>query len=69
MARVTVEDCLEGVDNRFGLVHIAAKRSKELLLGARPVFPCKNKEIVTALREIADKKVRPKAKVVEDTAE
>ena len=53
MARVTVEDCLEKVDNRFALVHVASKRAKELYKGAYPLAKCKNREIVTALREIA----------------
>lgn len=57
MARVTVEDCLETLENRFSLVHLTAKRAKELLKGARPMYPCKNREVVTALREIADRKV------------
>lgn len=54
MARVTVEDCLEHMENRFALVHAAALRSNELIKGATPLHKCKNKEIVTALREIAD---------------
>lgn len=58
MARVTVEDCLEHVENRFALVHAAAKRSREIGKGARPLVPCKNKEVVTALREIAAGKVK-----------
>ncbi|MBI2082777.1 MAG: DNA-directed RNA polymerase subunit omega [Deltaproteobacteria bacterium] len=53
MARITVEDCLENCENRFALVHIAAKRARELYKGVEPLYPCKNKEIVTALREIA----------------
>ena len=53
MARVTVEDCLEQM-NRFELVHAAALRANELIKGATPLHKCKNKEIVTALREIAD---------------
>lgn len=60
MARVTVEDCLEEVKNRFGLVHITALRAKELMKGARPVYTCKNREIVTALREVAAHRVKPK---------
>lgn len=55
MARITVEDCLENCENRFALVHIAAKRARELYKGAEPLYPCKNKEIVTCLREIASK--------------
>ena len=57
MARITVEDCLEHVDNRFGLVLGAARRAKQLLKGARPLVESDNKEVVTALREIAAQKV------------
>ena len=58
MARITVEDCLDQVPNRFELVLLAARRAKQLLKGARPFVESDNKEIVTALREIADNKVR-----------
>jgi DNA-directed RNA polymerase subunit omega len=58
MARITVEDCLERVPNRFELVLLAARRAKQLLKGARPLAESSNKEIVTALREIAADKVR-----------
>jgi len=53
MARVTVEDCIEKVSNRFELVHVAAKRTKQLKRGGRPLVECENKEVVTSLREIA----------------
>ena len=53
MARITVEDCMEHVENRFELVHLAAKRTKQLVKGARPLTKSTNKEVVTALREIA----------------
>jgi DNA-directed RNA polymerase subunit omega len=53
MARITVEDCLEQVPNRFELVLVGARRSKQLLKGARPLVDSDNKEVVTALREIA----------------
>jgi DNA-directed RNA polymerase subunit omega len=53
MARITVEDCLRQVDNRFSLVHLAAKRVRQLKEGAVPFLPAKNKEIVVSLREIA----------------
>jgi len=53
MARITVEDCLANVPNRFELVLVAAKRTKQLLKGARPLVESDNKEVVTALREIA----------------
>ena len=58
MARITVEDCLEKVENRFQLVLLAAKRAKQLLKGSRPLLDSDNKEVVTALREIADDKVK-----------
>ena len=58
MARITVEDCLVKVPNRFELVLLAAKRAKQLLKGSRPLVETENKEIVTSLREIADGKVR-----------
>ena len=57
MARITVEDCLENVPNRFRLVLLAARRSKQLLKGARPLVESDNKEVVSALREIAEGKV------------
>lgn len=54
MARVTVEDCLKKVDNRFALVHLVSKRAKQLLKGSQPVITkVKNKFVVTALREVA----------------
>lgn len=54
MARITVEDCMDKVENRFELVHLAAKRAKQLIKGSKPLVKSSNKEIVTALREIAD---------------
>jgi DNA-directed RNA polymerase subunit omega len=54
MARTTVEDCLENVDNRFQLVLIASKRAREISLGADPLVDIDNdKPTVIALREIA----------------
>ena len=53
MARITVEDCLEKVDNRFKLIHIAAKRVRQLRNGAEPLVDSKNTDIVVALREVA----------------
>ena len=59
MARVTVEDCLNQIDNRFALVLVAARRCRQLKDGAEPlVRHLKNKEAVTALREVAAEKVR-----------
>jgi DNA-directed RNA polymerase subunit omega len=57
MARITVEDCLERVPNRFELVLLASRRAKQLLKGARPLVETDNKEVVTALREVAESKV------------
>jgi len=55
MARVTVEDCLEQVENRFALVMLASERTRELRKGSGPgrIFPSSNKEPVHALREVA----------------
>ncbi len=58
MARVTVEDCLEKVENRYELVHLAVKRSKQLRGGDPSLIESKNKDVVTALREIAAGKVK-----------
>jgi len=59
VARITVEDCLERVDNRFTLVHLAARRVRQLKKGAPPLLKCKNREVVTALREIAAGLITP----------
>lgn len=55
MARVTVEDCLEVIPNRFLLVMVAAKRTKQLYKGAQPLMEnrAENKKVVLSLREIA----------------
>jgi DNA-directed RNA polymerase subunit omega len=53
MARVTVEDCLARVPNRFQLALVTVKRAKMLLRGGRPLVATTNKEIVTSLREVA----------------
>ena len=58
MARVTIEDCLEKVPNRFKLVHLAAKRVRQLEKGGKRLIASKNKLVVQALREIAANKVR-----------
>jgi DNA-directed RNA polymerase subunit omega len=58
MARVTVEDCLPLVDNRFALVLLGTKRARQLMAGARPLLEAKDKPPVLALREIATGKVR-----------
>ena len=55
MARVTVEDCLNNVDNRFQLVLVATKRARQISLGAEPFIEEENdKPTVLALREIAE---------------
>ena len=53
MARITVEDCLSKVNNRFTLIHMAAKRVRQLRKGSEPTIISKNKDIVVSLREIA----------------
>ncbi len=57
MARVTIEDSLEKVENRYELVHLTTKRVKQLKDGAEPLVRSKNKDVVTALREIAAGKI------------
>ena len=57
MARVTVEDCLRKEPNRFALVHLASRRSKQILKGSHPLINKDNKEVVLSLREIAAGKV------------
>ena len=55
MARVTVEDCLDHVDNRFELVLTATKRARQLANGKEPMLEWENdKPTVLALREIAE---------------
>jgi DNA-directed RNA polymerase subunit omega len=58
MARITVEDCLTKENNRFALVQLAAKRTKQILGGAKALVSSSNKAVVTSLREIAVGKVR-----------
>ena len=61
MARVTVEDCLEHVDNRFELVMVASKRARDIAIrGKEPLVPWENdKPTVVALREIAEGLITP----------
>ena len=55
MARITVEDCLDHVNNRFDLVLLATKRARQLVNGVDPLLPWENdKPTVMALREIAE---------------
>jgi len=67
MARITIEDCMENVPNRFQLVQMAAIRAKQLKRGAHAFLDKdNNKEVVTALREIADGIVKPDFSEVPD---
>ena len=59
MARITVEDCQQRVENRFLLVQMAIKRVRQFREGYEPLIASRNKEAVTALREIAAGKVLP----------
>ncbi|WP_461210629.1 DNA-directed RNA polymerase subunit omega [Desulfocurvus sp. DL9XJH121] len=65
MARITVEDCLEQVNNRFLIVQMGIKRVKQYREGYEPLVVCKNKEAVTSLREIAARKVLPADELTE----
>jgi DNA-directed RNA polymerase subunit omega len=58
MARITVEDCLKGVESRFELVILAGRRAKMIMKGAKPLVERNNRPIVSALREIAAGKVK-----------
>lgn len=64
MARITVEDCQERVDNRFLLVQMAIKRVRQYREGYEALLDTSNKEVVTALREIAAGKVMPDDKTL-----
>ncbi len=60
MARITVEDCLERIDNRFDLILLATKRARQLANGAEATVPWNNdKPTVVALREIAAGTIDP----------
>ena len=60
MARVTVEDCLDKVDNRFHLVLVATKRARQLANGVQPLVDWENdKPTIVALREIAEGLIGP----------
>jgi len=60
MARITVEDCLDNIDNIFEMVLVAAKRARRIAHGADPMVEVENdKPTVLALREIADGHVTP----------
>lgn len=63
MARITVEDCLALINNRFLIVQMAIKRVKQYREGYDPLVECDNKEVVTSLREIAKGEVKPSENV------
>ena len=66
MARITIEDCLAKIPSRFQLVHMAAKRVRQIREGSEYlVISPKNEDIVVALREIAADKVRVMSAKVE----
>ena len=72
MARITVEDCIEKVSNRFELVLLATKRARQITRGSTPLVEVDNdKPTVIALREMAAGKIDPEAlnKAVEETLE
>ncbi|MEK7229981.1 MAG: DNA-directed RNA polymerase subunit omega [Candidatus Binatota bacterium] len=62
MARITVEDCLKQIPNRFELVMLASKRARQLFKGAKPLIDSGNREVVVALREVAAAQVRKASK-------
>ena len=71
MARLTVEDCLNNVDNRFELVMLATKRARQIAVqGAEPLVAEENdKPTVLALREIAEDLVTPESMAAQEAAE
>ena len=69
MARVSIEDCLERIENRFVLVSVASDRTRKLMTGEPPLIRTKNRESITALREIAEGLVQPDAPVRQSMVE
>ena len=70
MARITIEDCTARVPNRFHLVQMTAIRAKQLKKGARSLVQSEeNKEVVTALREVAAGHITPDYGTEEETEE
>ncbi len=59
MARVTIEDCVKNIPNRFLLVQAGVRRTRQIMEGSRPLTSRRNREVVLALREIAEGKVVP----------
>ena len=70
MARITIEDCLDKVNNRFIIVHMSNQRTRQLLKGSKPfVNTPENRNIVTSLREVAQGKVFLQEETVESLTE
>lgn len=67
MARITIEDCLDKIPNRFELVILAAQRARQLYKGAKPLIDSDNREVVVALREVAAGEVRKASKELKTT--
>lgn len=65
MARITVEDCLAKVSNRFLITQMGIKRVKQYREGYEPLVETKNKEVVNSLREIAAGKILPDSPIEE----
>ena len=57
MARITVDDCIDRIPNRFELTLAATYRARQLAQGSQPMVESKDKSVITALREIAAGKV------------
>jgi len=67
LARITIEDCMKRVSNRFMLVHMAAKRVRQIREGSEYLVSSpKNEDIVVSLREIAAGKVFVKREAIEE---
>lgn len=69
MARVSIEDCQKKMPNRFALVVVAANRARQLMSSSSPLVHTKNKQGVTALREIAEGKVGLKTELFKNADE
>ncbi len=69
MARITIEDCLKFVPTRYELVHLCAKRTRQIFRGSERLVQCKNNNVVAALREIAAGKVRFRKLITEQGEE
>ncbi len=69
MARVSIEDCQKKIPNRFALVMVAASRTRQLMENGEPLIKSKNREAVTALREIAEGFVVPEGDLGDSSTE